>query len=63
MKMLGALAPAWMIIVGALMIIPYNGGVIVECIACGLLVTRILGVITILIGVGALAGRRGPVAG
>ncbi|MFL6209554.1 MAG: hypothetical protein ACJ74W_11925 [Pyrinomonadaceae bacterium] len=63
MKILGALAPAWMIIIGALMIIPYNGGVIVECIACGLLVTRILGVISILIGVGALAGRRGTGAG
>ena len=59
---IGALAPAWIIIVGGLMIIPRDGGVIIECIACGLTLTRVLGVISIVIGVAALA-MRGRTAG
>jgi predicted nucleic acid-binding Zn ribbon protein len=52
------LALAWIIIVGALMIIPGSNGPIVECIACGAMLTRVLGVISILLGVGGfLAGR------
>ena len=49
------LAWAWIIIVGGLMITP--GGI--ECIACGLVLTRILGVISVAIGIaGFVAGRR-----
>ena len=59
------LAPAWIIIVGGLMIIPSNGGIIIECIRCGPGITRLLGVISILIGVAAFAAARrtGPAAG
>jgi hypothetical protein len=58
MKPVIVLALAWVIIVGALMIIPYNGGIVVECIACGALLTRILGLVSIALGVGGfLAGR------
>ncbi|MDT7688639.1 MAG: hypothetical protein QOJ70_1089 [Acidobacteriota bacterium] len=63
MKPVIVLALAWVIIIGALMIIPYNGGVVVECIACGLMLTRILGVISIVLGVaGILAGRNATAA-
>ena len=49
------LAWAWIIIVGGLMITP--GGI--ECIACGLLLTRILGVISVGIGIaGFVVGQR-----
>ena len=49
------LAWAWIIIVGGLMITP--GGI--ECIACGATLTRILGVISVAIGVtGFVIGRR-----
>jgi hypothetical protein len=49
------LAWAWIIIVGGLMITP--GGI--ECIACGPLLTRILGVISVGIGIaGFVVGRR-----
>ena len=49
------LAWAWIIIVGGLMITP--GGI--ECIACGPLLTRILGVISVAIGIaGFVVGRR-----
>lgn len=54
------LAWAWIIIVGGLMITP--GGI--ECIACGPLVTKILGVISVAIGVaGFVLGRRGSSVG
>ena len=52
------LAPAWMIIIGALMIIPGPHGPIVECIACGHMITIVLGVISIAIGLGAFMGGR-----
>lgn len=40
------------------MIVPYDGGVIVNCIAGGLMLTRILGVVSIVLGVaGFVAGR------
>jgi hypothetical protein len=59
MKPITMLAAIWIIIIGGLMIIFYNGHIIVECIACGALVTRILGVVSIVLGVGTLiSGRR-----
>ena len=49
------LAWAWIIIVGGLMITP--GGI--ECIVCGPLLTKAIGVISIAIGIaGFVAGRR-----
>ena len=58
MKPVIVLALAWVIIIGALMIIPWNGGIIVECIACGALLTRVLGLVSIIIGVaGFVAGK------
>ncbi len=49
------LAWAWIIIVGGLMITP--GGI--ECIACGFTLTKILGVISVVIGaVGFVVGRK-----
>ena len=58
MKPVIVLALAWVIIVGALMIIPKGDGVVVECIACGLMLTRILGVVSIVLGVaGFIAGK------
>lgn len=58
MKPVIVLALAWVIIIGALMIIPWNGGIIVECIACGALLTRVLGLVSIVIGVaGFVAGK------
>ena len=54
------LAWAWIIIVGGLMITP--GGI--ECIACGPLISKVLGVISVAIGVaGFVLGRRGSAAG
>ncbi len=56
------LAWAWIIIVGGLMITP--GGIV--CIACGPLLTIILGVISIAIGIaGFVVGRRSsnPISG
>jgi hypothetical protein len=41
------LAWAWLIIIGGLMITP--GGI--ECIACGFVLTKILGVISVVIGI------------
>ena len=59
MKPITMLAAIWIIIIGGLMIIFYNGHIIVECIACGALVTRILGAVSIVLGAGSLiAGRR-----
>lgn len=50
------LAWAWLIIVGGLMIIP--GGIV--CIVCGPLFSKVLGVITAVIGgMGFVLGRRG----
>ena len=62
MKPVIVLALAWVIIVGALMIIPWNGGIIVECIACGALLTRVLGVVSIIIGVAGFVTARAPSA-
>jgi hypothetical protein len=51
---------AWLIIIGALMI--YPGGV--QCIACGVTLTRIIGVISVLVGVGGfVTGRSAATAG
>jgi len=46
------------IVIGALMIIPRDGGAVIECIACGLNLPRVVGVISILIGVAAFATRQ-----
>ncbi|MGH9362150.1 MAG: hypothetical protein ACRD2T_09550 [Thermoanaerobaculia bacterium] len=62
-RLVAVLAPAWIIIVGGLMLIPDNGGVIVECTRCGLTLTRVLGVISIILGVAAFAAGRGRVSG
>ncbi len=62
-RLVAVLAPAWIIIVGGLMLIPDNGGVIIECTKCGLNLTRILGVISIVIGVAAFAAGRGKMPG
>ena len=49
------LAWAWIIIVGGLMIIP---GEIIVCIACGPVLTKIIGLISIAIGIaGFVIGR------
>ena len=59
MKPLVLLAAVWIIIVGGLMIIIWDGHIIIECIKCGALLTRLFGVISIVLGVGVLlAGRR-----
>ena len=62
MKPVIALALAWVIIIGVLMIIPYDGGIIVQCIACGALLTRLLGVVSIIIGVAGFVTARTPSA-
>jgi hypothetical protein len=54
MRYIPSIAWAWLIIIGGLMIYPRG----VECIACGALGTRILGVISLALGViGFLSGR------
>jgi hypothetical protein len=63
MKPVIVVALVWIIIIGALMIIFYDGHIIVECIACGPTLTRVLGGVSIIIGVaGFITGRAGPVA-
>ncbi len=54
-KILTRLAWAWIIIIGGLMI--YPGGI--ECIVCGPLFTKIIGVVSILIGLGGFATSMG----
>jgi hypothetical protein len=59
MKPLTVVAAVWMIIVGGLMIIILDGHIIIECIKCGVLFTRLLGVVSIGLGVATLvSGRR-----
>ena len=54
MKYIPTLAWAWIIIVGGLMIYPRG----VECIACGATLTKVLGVVSIALGIlGFLSGR------
>jgi hypothetical protein len=54
-KLLGPLTWAWVIIVGGLMLVP-NG---VYCIACGPALTKVLAVISIVLGVaGFIVNRR-----
>jgi hypothetical protein len=50
-KFFRPLAWAWIIILGGLMITP--GGI--NCIVCGLFLTRLMGIISILIGISGLA--------
>ena len=51
-------AYAWIIIVGGIMIIFGPRGPIVECIACGSLFAKIVGVISVVIGaVGLITSR------
>ncbi|MCL1634874.1 hypothetical protein M2650_09555 [Luteimonas sp. SX5] len=50
------LAAAWIIIVGGLIILFGPGGIIdIECIKCGRVWTWLVGVISVAVGVGALA--------
>jgi hypothetical protein len=51
MKYMLVLAWAWLIILGALMITP--GGV--QCLVCGVLVTKVLGLFSIIVGISAFA--------
>ena len=51
MKNVLVLAWAWLIILGALMITP--GGV--QCLVCGVLVTKVLGLFSIIVGISAFA--------
>jgi len=57
-KIIRSLAWAWLIIVGGLMI--YPGGI--ECIVCGPSITRIIGVISVLIGIVGFATGNAPMA-
>ena len=53
------LAAVWIIIIGSLMIIFWDGHIIIECIKCGAFVTRLFGVISIFLGLAVLiTGRR-----
>ena len=58
MKPIVFVAAIFMIIVGGLMIIFWNGHIIIECIRCGALFTRLLGVVSIALGVGTLISGR-----
>ena len=58
MKITTMLAAVWIIIIGGLMIIFYDGHIIIECIRCGVLVTRLLGLVSIVLGVALLVGGR-----
>ena len=51
MKYMLVLAWAWLIILGALMITP--GGV--QCLVCGVLVTKVLGLLSIIFGIAGFA--------
>lgn len=56
MRFLTRLAWVWIIIVGGLMITPRG----IECIACGPALTRVLGVLSLALGIaGLVMGRRG----
>lgn len=59
MKYIGPLTWAWVIIIGALMITP--GGI--ECIACGASLTKVIGAISVIIGVAAFVVNRRAVSG
>ena len=50
-RFIGVLAWAWIIVIGGLMITP--GGI--DCIVCGPLLTRVLGVMSIVLGITGLA--------
>jgi hypothetical protein len=63
MKILTILAFVWIIIIGALMIIFGPNGPIIICIACGTALTRVLGVISIVLGAAGLYANRGAAVG
>jgi hypothetical protein len=54
LKYIGPVTWAWMIIIGVLMITP--GGV--ECIACGSVLTNIIGIVSVILGVVAFVVNR-----
>ncbi|HXU46072.1 MAG TPA: hypothetical protein VN783_11145 [Thermoanaerobaculia bacterium] len=54
-KIIGPLTWAWVIIIGILMILP--DGVVV-CLACGLVFNKVLGVISIALGVAGFVTSR-----
>jgi len=58
-KIIKVLTWAWVIIVGGLMITPEG----IVCIACGPVVTKILGAISILLGIACFAADRRMTAG
>jgi hypothetical protein len=57
-RWIGPLAWAWVIIIGVLMFTP--GGV--QCIACGPGLTKVIGIVSILIGLAGFFGGRGGAA-
>jgi hypothetical protein len=59
MKITTVLAAVLIIVVGFLMIIVYDGHIIIVCTVCGNLITRVLGVISIVLGVASLVSARG----
>jgi hypothetical protein len=59
MKIVIVLALVWVIVIGALMIIFGPNGPIIVCIACGMAFTRLLGVISIVLGAVGLYANRG----
>jgi hypothetical protein len=63
MKIVVVLALVWVIVIGALMIIFGPNGPIIVCIACGTALTRMLGVISIVLGAVGLYANRGAIAG
>jgi hypothetical protein len=58
-RWIGTLAWAWVIIIGALMI--YPGGI--ECIACGPNWTKVIGVISIGLGIAAFVVNKQTAVG
>ena len=58
-KYLAPITWLWVIIVGALMLTP-NG---VVCLVCGVLLTKIIGILSVLIGITGFALNRQRIAG
>jgi hypothetical protein len=58
-KLIGPLTWAWCIIVGGLMFTPDG----ITCIACGPTLQKVLGAISILLGIGGFVLSRRPSAG
>lgn len=63
MKPITVVAAVWMIIVGGLMIIIIDGHIVIECIKCGVLFTRLLGLVSIVLGIATFVAGRKAVGG